>query len=490
MYQIADKFDVSESTVHAAISRVLDFLDFISAREICWPDRDERERNKRTFMKLVRRRSGLPDVVGAIDGCHVRIARPTESEQSYYNRKKFHSIILQGVCDADMMFIDVFIGIPGRAHDSRVLQDSLLLRRSSGKVRSVMASSQAILQGNHDDDDFTFWSMFAVQQAALRDKQAQTLCIIQQLEELEEEKEHSERERNHLAVMAAQLMLHERRVWTYARPESLFETTLPHLPASAFRENFKLDVNTFRYVVSVGGSMAWQDTNMRKAIPLTKRVAIGLNRLATSAEERTAANLFGVSRSSVNIIFREFCDAIVRRLEPRFVRFPRAQEVAEDIRQFAVVAGFPQGVGALGGCHIEVCLPKEHATDYYNYKGLYSTILLAVADLRYKFMYTNVGSPGRMHDAAVFERSRLPKCWKNDLFKIEVKQMQGAPVGPVLFADQAFPLQPHLMKPYARAGPEGSSTRAFNYRLHQKENKWKIKPEQSTPPQLALWSLK
>ncbi|KAL1424426.1 hypothetical protein MTO96_020213 [Rhipicephalus appendiculatus] len=56
------------------------------AREICWPDRDERERNKRTFMKLVRRRSGLPDVVGAIDGCHVRIARPTESEQSYYNR--------------------------------------------------------------------------------------------------------------------------------------------------------------------------------------------------------------------------------------------------------------------------------------------------------------------------------------------------------------------------------------------------------------------
>ncbi|KAL1479106.1 hypothetical protein MTO96_052141 [Rhipicephalus appendiculatus] len=85
-YQIADKLDVSESTVHAAISRVLDFLDFISAREICWPYRDEKERNKRAFMKLVRRRSGLPDVVGAIDGCHVRIAGPTESEQSYYNR--------------------------------------------------------------------------------------------------------------------------------------------------------------------------------------------------------------------------------------------------------------------------------------------------------------------------------------------------------------------------------------------------------------------
>ncbi|KAL1477479.1 hypothetical protein MTO96_035705 [Rhipicephalus appendiculatus] len=174
-----------------------------------------------------------------------------------------------------------------------------------------MASSQAILQGDHDDDDFTFWCMFAVQQEALRNKQAQMLRIIQQLEELEEEKEHSEQELNHLAVMAARLMLRERRVWTYARPESWFETTLPHLPASAFRENFRLNVSTF-----------W---------------------LATSAEERTVANLFVVSRSSVNIIFREFCDVIVRRLEPWFVRFPRAQELAEYIRQFAAVAGIPQG---------------------------------------------------------------------------------------------------------------------------------------------------
>ncbi|KAH6933320.1 hypothetical protein HPB50_014175 [Hyalomma asiaticum] len=74
-----------------------------------------------------------------------------------------------------------------------------------------MASSQAILRGDHDDDDSTFLSLFAVQQAALRDKQAQMLHIMQQLEELEEEKEHSERECNNLAVMVTRLMLRERR---------------------------------------------------------------------------------------------------------------------------------------------------------------------------------------------------------------------------------------------------------------------------------------
>ncbi|KAH6945030.1 hypothetical protein HPB50_006917 [Hyalomma asiaticum] len=127
MYQIADKFNVSESSVHVSICRVLNFLFSISEREIRWPDHDEKERNKAAFSKLVRRgRSPLPDVIGAIDGCHVRIAKPTESEQSYYNRKKFHSIILQGVCDAERLFIDVFVGIPGRSHDSRVLEHSFL----------------------------------------------------------------------------------------------------------------------------------------------------------------------------------------------------------------------------------------------------------------------------------------------------------------------------------------------------------------------------
>ncbi|KAH8008742.1 hypothetical protein HPB51_003389 [Rhipicephalus microplus] len=89
--------------------------------------------NKSAFLKYVRRGTGLPDVVGAIDGCHARIARPTDSEQSYYNRKKFHSIILQGVCDTDMMFTSIFIGIPGRAHDSRVLHDNFFYEEAAAK---------------------------------------------------------------------------------------------------------------------------------------------------------------------------------------------------------------------------------------------------------------------------------------------------------------------------------------------------------------------
>ncbi|CAN7991991.1 unnamed protein product [Ixodes hexagonus] len=310
-----------------------------------------------------------------------------------------------------------------------------------------------------------FWAMFAIQQAAIQRRRMRELTILAEIDELDEERRRARKRCNQLVVAAARLCSRERQLWAYPRPRSWYETTLPYFPESTFKENFRMNRCTYKYIVSMRECMRRQDTNMREAIPLEKRVAIGLYRLATSAEDRTVANLFGVSRSSVNIIVREFCGVVVQRLEPRFVGFPRAHELADHLREFEAVAGFPRGMGALDGCHLEVCPPKDGAADYYNYKGWYSTILLAVVDHTYKFLYTNVGSPGRNHDAAVFRRSRLPAVLASDVFKAETKIFGGVSVGPVLLADQAFPLQCNLMKPFPHPGPAASPSQAFNYRL-------------------------
>lgn len=50
----------------------------------------------------------------------------------------------------------------------------------------------------------------------------------------------------------------------------------------------------------------------------------------------------------------------------------------------------------------------------------------------------------------------------SDLFK---QSIEGMAVVPVVLADQPFPLQPHLMKPFPRRGPVGSLSQIFNYRL-------------------------
>lgn len=132
VYVIGGKFDVSESSVHAAVHRVIGYFFAISGRAVYCLDIAERECNKRAVHALVRWGSGgLPDVIGMIDGCRVHISGLSEFEESYYNRKEFHSIVLQGICNADMVFIDVFAGFPGSAHDARMLRESFYFPKYS-----------------------------------------------------------------------------------------------------------------------------------------------------------------------------------------------------------------------------------------------------------------------------------------------------------------------------------------------------------------------
>ena len=44
----------------------------------------------------------------------------------YYNRKGWHSVILQEVVDHKGWFIDVYIGWPGQVYDARVFANSSL----------------------------------------------------------------------------------------------------------------------------------------------------------------------------------------------------------------------------------------------------------------------------------------------------------------------------------------------------------------------------
>ncbi|XP_066600585.1 putative nuclease HARBI1 [Prorops nasuta] len=72
--------------------------------------------------------ANFPGIIGVIDGCHISISAPTEYPNNYINRKGFHSIILQAICDENKNFISVFTGYCGSVHDSRVWQNSDIKR--------------------------------------------------------------------------------------------------------------------------------------------------------------------------------------------------------------------------------------------------------------------------------------------------------------------------------------------------------------------------
>ena len=65
--------------------------------------------------------------------------------------------------------------------------------------------------------------------------------------------------------------------------------------------------------------------------------------------------------------------------------------------------------GALDEKHIAIKKPKKSGSEYFNYKGYFSLVLLALVNADYKFLWVNVGAIGSLSDAQIFNCSKLKR---------------------------------------------------------------------------------
>lgn len=70
----------------------------------------------------------LPNCLGAFDGKHIAIKIPPGSGSEYFNYKRYHSIILMAVADANYRFISIDVGARGSEGDANVFSRSELGR--------------------------------------------------------------------------------------------------------------------------------------------------------------------------------------------------------------------------------------------------------------------------------------------------------------------------------------------------------------------------
>ncbi|XP_066026359.1 putative nuclease HARBI1 [Pocillopora verrucosa] len=115
--EIGDKFGVGAST---ACIKVNEAMKLLVSSKMHIISKIQRGIDFKRIINGFQRKWNFPQCLGAIDGTHIPIKAPLVHHADFYNRKCFHSVILQGVCDSQCCFTNVFAGWPGRAHDSRV----------------------------------------------------------------------------------------------------------------------------------------------------------------------------------------------------------------------------------------------------------------------------------------------------------------------------------------------------------------------------------
>ena len=115
---------------------------------------------------------------------------------------------------------------------------------------------------------------------------------------------------------------------------------------------------------------------------------------------------------------------------------------------------------------IAIKKPKKSGSEYFNYKGYFSMVLLALVDADYKFLWVNMGSSGSSADAQIFNHSKLKRRIENGTLGIPPPESLG-PGGQIRTTScwgRCLCPDAWLMKPYSRRQLTREE-RIANYRI-------------------------
>jgi len=214
-------------------------------------------------------------------------------------------------------------------------------------------------------------------------------------------------------------------------------------------ENFRMEQKTFIFLVQRYGYLLERETTrLRRTIPVPKRMAIILYYIAHSETFSEIAALFHIGVTTVGKIVHDGVEALVGPMTADNIVFPVGKQLLRTMRRFEELSGLPMCGGAIDGTFTKILKPEYYGDSYWCYKQYSAVLLFACVDPREIFTFVDVGSPGSVGDAAVFNNSQLKtKVEAGDWLNHPVWQCNDATaVRPYLVGDSAFSLKPSLMK--------------------------------------------
>ncbi|KAI2646849.1 Protein ALP1-like [Labeo rohita] len=210
-----------------------------------------------------------------------------------------------------------------------------------------------------------------------------------------------------------------------------------------FQRYFRLNKTEFDELLArLAPRIAMQNTTFRAAIPPAERLAICLRYLATGDSFTTISYSYRVGVST---------------------------EWSNIAAGFLERWNFPNCVGSIDGKHVVIQAPPNSGSMFYNYKGTFSMVLLAVVDANYLFRIIDVGGYGRNSDSGTLANSAFGEALRNGTLDLPHDcalpgSQHCTPLPHVFVGDEAFPLQRHLLRPFPGCNLSREK-RIFNYRL-------------------------
>nr|GMD25078.1 putative nuclease HARBI1 isoform X1 [Ipomoea batatas] len=118
---VGASFGVGQSTVSQVTWRFIEALEERAKHHLKWPEPNKVEKIKSEFEASF----GLPNCCGAIDATHIIMTLPTvQTSDDWCDQENNYSMLLQGIVDSEMRFLDIVTGWPGGMTTSKLLKCS------------------------------------------------------------------------------------------------------------------------------------------------------------------------------------------------------------------------------------------------------------------------------------------------------------------------------------------------------------------------------
>uniref|UniRef100_A0A915E977 DDE Tnp4 domain-containing protein n=1 Tax=Ditylenchus dipsaci TaxID=166011 RepID=A0A915E977_9BILA len=185
-------------------------------------------------------------------------------------------------------------------------------------------------------------------------------------------------------------------MWEKRHRSGSYRILLPELKqhAEKFHSYMRMNLSEFNNLLAV--VTPWLTRrSIRTPINPEERLMLTLRFLATGEAFRSLSFQFRLGISTVSKIVASTCCAIFNALKTDYLQVPATEEEWIDIAaKFFSRWNCPNTLGAIDGKHVLIKRPPHSGSLYYNYKGTFSTVLLAVCDADYRCIYASYGHYG------------------------------------------------------------------------------------------------